>query len=307
MSDRTPRLTACRGLPASGKTTYALELLAKAEPGTLARVNRDSLRGMLHDGRYGGQATEKQVTTLQHANVEQLLRSGVDVVVDDTNLRASTLRKLAEIAWKVGADFEVQSFDTPVQECITRDALRPERERVGEDVIRGMDQRYLRGQYVAVSAMPIPERPDVAKGSPYVPDRSLPKAVMVDVDGTVALHVTRDPYDTSRYHEDAPNEPVISAIRAMHDAGHTLIFCSGRHEEFRAVTERWLDEHVGPVWMELHMRPGPGRDDVVKLDLFDKHIRDRWNVVCVFDDRRRVYEMWRSLGLTVMAVAEGNF
>ena len=53
---------------------------------------------------------------------------------------------------------------------------------------------------------------------------------------------------------------------------------------------------------------GDGRpDNVVKLEIFDREVRERYNVVGVFDDRNKVVSMWRSLGLTVFQVADGDF
>jgi hypothetical protein len=46
---------------------------------------------------------------------------------------------------------------------------------------------------------------------------------------------------------------------------------------------------------------------VVKLEIFDREIRERYYVVGVFDDRNKVVSMWRSLGLTVYQVADGDF
>lgn len=46
----------------------------------------------------------------------------------------------------------------------------------------------------------------------------------------------------------------------------------------------------------------------VKRELFDKYVRDRYNIVGVFDDRDQVVHMWRKqLGLTVLQVDYGNF
>jgi len=50
-------------------------------------------------------------------------------------------------------------------------------------------------------------------------------------------------------------------------------------------------------------------DDLKKKwfnDLFptQDHVDD---VVCVFDDRQKVVDMWRDMGLTCMQVAPGNF
>jgi len=49
------------------------------------------------------------------------------------------------------------------------------------------------------------------------------------------------------------------------------------------------------------------KDAIVKAEIFDREIRHRWDVTAVFDDRQQVVRMWRSLGLTVFAVAEGDF
>ncbi len=48
-------------------------------------------------------------------------------------------------------------------------------------------------------------------------------------------------------------------------------------------------------------------DAIIKRRMFDEHIRANYNVLGVFDDRDRVVEMWRSLGLTCFQVDKGNF
>lgn len=296
------KLTLCRGLPGSGKSTWAREQIAAAEPGQIVSVSRDSIGRMLHGTRMHTTVTEGQITRTQHALITELLRHGTDVIVDDTNLRMRTLRDLADVGWRCNADVAVEEFGATLDECIARDAERDH--PIGETALRRMATRYNVGNGQARPQLP--DRPESVKGLPYVPDERLPKAVICDIDGTVALHVTRGPFDTSRYHEDAPNKPVIAAVRAMFVTGHEIVYCSGRHEDFREVTQKWIEENVG-IPGPLFMRPGPGRDDRIKLALFDEHIRNRWNVVAAFDDRRRVYEMWRNLGITVFAVAEGNF
>lgn len=148
------RLIAMRGLPGSGKSTRALELLEEAVVGTLARCSRDAYRRMLHGHpRHGDRVCEDQVTIAQHAAIEQLLLVGVDVLVDDTNLSLLNLQALAAIAWRCGADFAVEDFThVPLEQCIARDALRCGDERVGEDLIRAMHRRHLLGK-----ALPLPE------------------------------------------------------------------------------------------------------------------------------------------------------
>ncbi|MGI5212256.1 AAA family ATPase [Plantactinospora sp. CA-290183] len=296
------RLIVTRGLPASGKTTFARKL----QPGVV-RVNRDDLRRMLHGERLFTQWAEGQVTAVQRAQVEALLRVRADVCVDDTNLRSRTVRDWARLAARFGATFEVHDFtDVPVDECVRRDAERPEPDRVGEEAIRRLHERYLAGR-----SLPLPV-PTVEPGGPaavHTPSPERPEIVLVDIDGTVALMAGRSPYDMSRVGEDRPNEAVIAAVRAMHAAGYGVVYCSGRDASCRATTERWLDRHVDVPYLALHMRAvgDTRRDSIVKREIYDREIRDRFRVVGVFDDRMQVVRMWRELGLTVFQVAEGDF
>lgn len=126
-------LVATRGLPASGKTTWAVGWVAEDYPHR-ARVNRDDLRAMLHNSVYLEGSTESRVVAARDAAVRSLLAAGVSVVCDDTNLAWDIVSELAALAADAGAVFRVQDFtDVPVAECVRRDAARPK--PVGEEVI----------------------------------------------------------------------------------------------------------------------------------------------------------------------------
>ena len=45
----------------------------------------------------------------------------------------------------------------------------------------------------------------------------------------------------------------------------------------------------------------------LQLDKSIKKVKDKFNILAVFDDRDRVVDMWRSLGLTCLQVAYGKF
>src|ERR1700749_3938773 len=96
------RLLITRGLPASGKTTLARKLQPR-----VVRVNRDDLRLMLHGRRLFTEAAEEQVTHIQRLSVEALLARRTDVIVDDMNLRNSTVREWARLAARFRATLEV--------------------------------------------------------------------------------------------------------------------------------------------------------------------------------------------------------
>ena len=109
----------------------------------------------------------------------------------------------------------------------------------------------------------------------------LPAAVIVDVDGTLATRVTdRSPYDWLRVGEDAPVAAVITAVKALHAAGHAIVVVSGRDDECYRQTASWLTHHLGVPFAELFLRPAGDnrRDDIVKKQLYKRHIKGRYDV-----------------------------
>ncbi len=306
-----PTLTITRGLPASGKSTWARAQVAES-PATRVRVNRDDLRSMLHNGVYiahdpdsGAVGTEPTVSAAQRALISKLLARGLDVVCDDTNLSQRTARELRRLAEACCARFEVHDLrGVPLEVCLDRNAQRTGRRRVSDDVIRGMHAKYL-----AAGVHALPDEAPRERREPYVSPPMAPTAYVVDVDGTVALMGDRDPYDTTTVADDQPNAPVIALVRTLYEAGHTIVFCSGRKDTCRAETETWLAQHLGLPRPLLHMRAADDnrRDSIVKLEMFDQHIRHRYRVLGVLDDRQQVVDAWRSIGLTVFQVAPGEF
>jgi predicted kinase len=137
---RQPLLVVTRGLPGCGKTTRARAWVA-ADPAGRARVNRDDLRAMLHEGAFRGGDTEEQIVAVRNAAISTLLRHRVDVICDDTNLPRRSLRDLGALAARQGARVEVWDMtDVPVGVCLARDAAREH--PVGEAVIRDLAARF---------------------------------------------------------------------------------------------------------------------------------------------------------------------
>ena len=60
---------------------------------------------------------------------------------------------------------------------------------------------------------------------------------------------------------------------------------------------------------ELFMRPtgDTRKDSILKKEIYDNHIKGKYNVKYVLDDRDSVVEMWREQGLTCLQVAPGDF
>lgn len=275
------KLCMLRGLPASGKSTYAKELVKQG----WKRVNKDDLRAMLDDGKWS-QHNESIVKDVEKNLVFRFLRDGFNVVVDDTNFAYETLWKT--VADTCGAEFEVKHFDTSPSECVERDAKRGDKS-VGPKVIWQMYRQYC-----------------APKKVPRV--HTLPTAFMFDIDGTLALMGKRSPYDWDKVDLDELNEDVADTLACLSMAGHKIIIMSGRDSVCRDKTEAWLKKH-NIRYDALYMRPEGDmrKDSIIKRELYNNHVKGFYNVLGVFDDRNQVVELWRSLGLTCFQVAEGNF
>jgi predicted kinase len=297
-----------RGLPGSGKSTFA-----KANLGTLSdyvRVNRDDLRQSLFDG-FGilEPWQENLITKVQRASAAEALKAGKSVIVDDTNLRHKYLRAWNQFALEHGAGFNVHDVLTPVNVCVERDSARER--SVGEKVIRDMAEKFTKPcTYNGYSFNPYYGLPEV-KYEPYLNPSHLPHTVIVDIDGTMALMGDRNPYDESTVSQDKPNWPVVRLVQALISAGDRVIFLSGRTDGCFDDTAKWLNRFIPRDWANwtlLMRKSGDNRrDDIVKREIFDAEIRDKYHVKFVLDDRNQVVRMWRALGLPVFQVADGDF
>lgn len=160
----------------------------------------------------------------------------------------------------------------------------------------------------------------ISAGMSYADRASGPHAesVVFDLDGTLAdvghrlHHLTGDRKDWNAFHagmaDDGLNGPVATLFRGLKTLGYRMVIATGRFEASRSQTEVWLRDRV-LFHHDLFMRPdGDFRaDHLVKEDMLRGLQIDRDSVLLVVDDRRRVVEMWRRNGLTVLQCAEGNF
>ena len=119
-------------------------------------------------------------------------------------------------------------------------------------------------------------------------------------------------FDPKNIKLDEPKQDVIMMFQALKALGHKIAIFSGRSKGTKLTTKSWLNKHKVP-WSILKMRPEkhPYRfmpDDKLKKEWLDKLFPYPHNdIVCVFDDRDKVVDMWRENGLTCMQVAPGNF
>lgn len=294
-----------KGLPASGKTSYAKKLIDE-NPGRYKRVNKDDLRSLLDNGHWS-KGNEKFVLKVRDAIIAEALKEGYHVIVDDTNLHSKHEKAIREIVdwhneverpFEKNVEVKIKDFtDVPVEECIKRDGKREN--PVGEKVIRDMYNQFL--------------KPEPVKGPEY--DPNLPDCLWCDLDGTIALGIEaghRGPYDWDKVGQDKVDPAVLSILRKFHKE-IPILFMSGRDGRCYDLTKEWLMEQgfeIGKDGCELHMRTeGDNRkDSIVKRELYEQFIKGKFNVLFCLDDRSQVVKMLREeLGLKVLQVSSGEF
>ena len=281
-----------RGLPGSGKSTYAKQLVAES-PNAYKRINRDDLRAMFDNG-YHSKGNEKFVKQVRDVLIIKALEEGKHVIVDDTNLSATNETRVKQLVHQFNKEqndtvvVEVMEINTPLDECITRDALRAQ--PVGAQRIREMHRQF----YASV---------------PTEQDETLPKAIICDLDGTLALMNGRNPFDAAKCEEDLLNKPVANVLKNYRALGYTIILFSGRKDEHKTQTINWLATHnINFDLLEMRQTADNRKDSLVKREMFEAHIQGKYYVEFVLDDRNQVVDLWRNdLGLSCWQVGYGDF
>ena len=270
-----PKMLVLRGIPASGKSTFAKKLI-QDQPHWY-RLNDDLLREMLHGDLPFSGKREKFVRAANKATVRALLENQRNVVIDNTNLTDGHYERWKNVADEFGAECALHVMGTPLVECVQRNVDRGL--TVPTSVIVNM-ARQIR-----------------------MPDAFGAREIICDIDGTVAeishrlkfMRGEEKDWDKafSLIHKDGVRWEVVAQVKeASKELDASVVFVSARQERERAVTESWLAQ-LGLNWFTLVMRPtGDFRDDVaVKRGILNKYFeKDR--IVKVFDDRLRVLSMW---------------
>ena len=124
---------------------------------------------------------------------------------------------------------------------------------------------------------------------------------------------------------DKPNVPVIKMAQLFKADGFKIVIFSGRNDRSFDATTQWLNDNDVPFDL-LVMRPDKFKDkswpiadgnpatadmrfmpdDILKKKMLDTFV-DINDVFLVVDDRQKVVDMWRNLGLNTFQVAPGDF
>lgn len=278
------KLIMMKGLPASGKSSWA-KAYQQDTPNTKI-ISNDDLRDMLDSGKWSPK-NEKFMLKVRDNLISLALTEGKNVIVDGCHLHQKHATRLSSLAQAHGAHFELQDFShVPPEECVKRDLQRTR--SVGSDVIWRMYYQFV-------------FKPEAV---PY--NEGLPNTILVDIDGTLAHMGDRGPFDWKRVGEDEVNAGIRYLVNAFWSETDVVLL-SGRDSCCRSETIVWLAKH-DVRYDALYMRPeGDNRKDVeVKRELYEQHIKGKYNVRFVVDDRPSVIRgLWEPLGFTVLNVGKG--
>lgn len=272
-----------KGLPGSGKTRDAKKLVANSG-GKFKRINKDDLRNMLDAGAWSNK-NEQYILRVRDQLIVQALLANKTVLIDDTNLHPKHEQRLREFADKYNCEFTIKDFTlVSVDECIKRDLQRDI--SVGEKVIKKMWHQFI----------------DDRKPKLLVQDMNLPMAIQIDLDGTLAIFGNKNPYNRD-FINDKVCVQVKSIIFLEKNINTKIIILSGRSDKFKSITIDWLNKNDIP-FDELHMRREKDNspDTDLKEKLFKIHCLDKYYIKYIIDDRLKVVNKWKELGLFVFNV-----
>ena len=300
------KLILCRGIQGSGKSTWAKAWVAE-DPEHRIRLNWDDMRNMM--GPYWVPSREPINKHMLWAglNMAAYCTHPYDIVIDNMNLNPKDWKQYEDWVTTYNQSLnseetntqyviEFKDFFIPLEECIRRDAARPN--PIGEKVIRDTWRKYK--HFIQTS--------EVEK---YVNnlrawDLGKPTCVVVDMDSTLCFNTTKRPWfgegSTEAMLNDSPNEGVIKLIKSQQ---YPVVVCTGRNKSQKDVTEKWLHKHgITPV--NYYMREdGDYRKGVeVKEELINK-VLEKYNIVTIFEDCEPIVQRFREMGLTVLQPNRG--
>lgn len=291
MNTDTQEILLLVGLPGSGKSFFANDLIDRKPE--YKRINKDDIRYVLGAFEWTTQIEEIVIEEERSLGISWL-NKGFSLVVDDTNFSPKHKEYWENVSKERGIVFREKFIDTPLEVCIKRDAIRIK--PIGETIIRSLYDRYIKGS-------------DIKYDKRYIlkQDTTLTPCCLVDCDGTLALINGRNPFDDTQLSTDKVNEPVRDIVNNKYtdyaQAKGEIFIVSGRPEYLREPTEKWLkDNNIYYNKLFLKQDEDKRKDSIIKEEIYNQHIKDKYYVEWILEDKKSVIDKYRELGLLCLQV-----
>lgn len=298
--DKNNQLLILIGIPASGKSTWAKSFIRSNAD--WVRVSRDDFRLMLKEAQMTEPKIEEMISTLVRHTIRESLMRKLNVIVDATNVRIDRIQEFVD-EFKYYADVNYRVFDVSLKVALERNKARDA--KVPEAVIEAMHKQF-KGVMDSFHFQPSKKQHIRERIEPDFKNPK-PQAVIFDIDGTLANIGDRGIYDTDKVYKDHVVELVAEQVKYHKEKGRVIIIVTGRDDSAKIVTEEWLALH-GIDYSHFFMRKDGDyrKDSIVKKEIYDTFIEPAYNVVCAYDDRHQVLDMWYDEKIFTFNVNQGN-
>jgi predicted kinase len=311
-----------RGLPASGKSTWAKKWVAEAE-NYRVRINFDDIRNMMgpynHDF-WSHKGKKKILMDMFRSFVNNAMLYSFDIVIDNMNLSDTAVNQVKELVNTFNRncedthyDIEFKDFlDISVDECIERDSLRIN--PIGEKAIK----QIYRTHKDKIALLNNKKKYNQLKQYEDSIDINKPNCIIIDMDGTLCFNLSgRSYYGKDSYKEmnndmlyDGVARLVSNFLESSNDNDKVFVV-SGRDGDsytYAATRNYIINNVIKDQYVELIdrfdflLRPTGNYETTVSLkkSLIKKYIMDFYNILYVIDDDKKCVDMYRELGLTVL-------
>ena len=280
------------GVSASGKTIWA-EAFCNENP-DYQLLCRDNFRRQLWTSCFetpftwqGWRKVRYLESEVNHRFKERLdywVKQESSLVIANTHLNPKTRNGLKDYLEEQGYQVELKLFPIQFEDAVKFDLDREY--PVGYEVIA---RQFIQWNEFTKTR--------------YIPDQSKPKAIIVDIDGTLTIiGKHRGPFDWDKVGYDIPKPVIIELVR-RYSLDHQIIILTGREEIARDETVTWLNNH-NISWHKLLMRPDNDfrRGDILKEEIFWSEIAPYYNVQFALEDTPKIIRLWQSIGVEVLAL-----
>lgn len=358
------RVLILRGISGSGKSTFANKLVSEG----YHIVSRDQLRLNLL-GREGLEKyfeagmefnLEEYITKLEEREIVGHLIKKHKLIIDNTHTKRVYVQALVNLFFETDTDpdeVEMIEFNISIEEARKRCDLR-DKKPISNEVLQrqfnAMQDKFSlmdfrlneEAGYHGWIPRPISRKGKILDGIyhcrewfvpdfdtiPYIPDQSLPRGVIIDLDGTSAHRVIltepnihmRSYYSYKEVFEDEPDILTKAIIGGLMSHNIEPVFLSGRKRfdiedgekiDVEALTKRYIEKKLGVIEPTLFMRDpvkdvdDNGRDlkdDKVKHRILHEEVAPQFNIIGALDDRARVCAVWEDIGIKCLNCSSIN-
>ena len=320
----------------TGKSTWA-SMFTQANP-TYKIVSRDKIREMLFGYSESTvseyyklpniKENETLVTHTQNTLTKQILSQGYDVLIDNTHLDYKYIQELYDDYLKCEFSHKVFGYDFVNNKV--EDGLLNRLYAVDSTRSKPVGRKVLYKQFSQFTKLMEKHyhelQPDFVRpildwdSSENWNDGFTVPIIICDLDGTIADNSQRPSYgfDAKLIRKDAPIQPVIDIVnnhytlyyKENYRFNNSVIFVSGRTDDYYGETFNWLVEHtkIRPQDITLYMRKSGDyrKDTVVKREIFFNEIQPYYYVLFTIDDRPSIVNMWYNLGIFCLNVNQSG-